>query len=64
MAQKPKGQDSSKNVLIAGLLCILLSITWFAYEFLRPLSPDEIKAQKEDAKLQAEKDRKNAKATP
>ncbi|HLX62469.1 MAG TPA: hypothetical protein VKX17_14420 [Planctomycetota bacterium] len=59
-----KAGGDSKTLLIAGLLCVFLALAWGAYEFLRPLTPDEIKEAKENAKIQAEIDKANKKKGP
>lgn len=56
MADAPKGktEESNKTILLAAIACILLSISWTVYEFVRPLTEEEIKQQKENAKIAKE----------
>lgn len=56
-----KGGEDSKTLLIAGLVCVFLGIGWGAYEILRPLTEDEKKEAKENAKIQADIDKANKK---
>ena len=66
MADKPakgKGEGNPK-FLIGGLVCIVLAISWGAYEMLRPRTEDEMKEIKEAEKLRKEIERANAKKTP
>ncbi len=51
---KGKPDGSNKTFLMVAILFIVISIGWTAYEFLRALTPDEIKQQKEDAKIAKE----------
>ena len=64
MAQKAsgKGMDSNKKILIIGLVFILLGILGTVYEFVRDPTEDEKKKMVEDAKVQADKERREKKA--
>ncbi|MEI6236737.1 MAG: hypothetical protein WCT04_27070 [Planctomycetota bacterium] len=61
MAEKNvKGKtDSNKNKLLGALACIVIGIAWTAYEITRPRTEDEKKLLQEDAKIQADINRKN-----
>lgn len=58
---KGKTGEGNKSILLAGLVCVFLAISWTAYEFLRERTPDEKKQILEDQKLQAEIDKANKK---
>lgn len=62
-----KGKPSdggNKKLLMIGLVFILLGIVGTAYEILRPRTENEIKEEKENAKIQADIDRANKKKPP
>jgi len=65
MAQKPSGsEEGGKTILLAGLVCVFLALAWGAYELLREPTEDEKKAAAENAKIEAEKARRNAPKAP
>lgn len=57
----PNAPKPKQNLLMIGGVLILLGAVWFSWEsFLRPLTEDEIKEQKEQKIMQEEKAREDA----
>jgi hypothetical protein len=56
---KSKPGEGNKTLLLAGLVCVFLAISWTAYEFLRERTPDEKKQLVEDQKLADEIKKQN-----
>jgi hypothetical protein len=55
---KPK-----QNLLLIGIVLVVLGGTYFTWDaFIRPLTPDEIKEQKEEEQRQKDIERDNARS--